>query len=61
MKPQWKTYKNSYNGFTIVEVYNDKTSVKASLTAYKARTIPIKEFQRLVKQLQETLELMGEK
>lgn len=57
MKATWRTYKDKNTGYTIVEVCSGEYKLNASITPYKAKRISEKEFNRLVKSLQEALEL----
>lgn len=56
-KINWRTYKHPQTGHTVVEVCQGKKIMIASISPVKARKMSVKEFQRLLKRLQEAIEL----
>lgn len=54
----WRAYKQNKTGNTIIEVSSESGKIlTVMLSPYKRRTMPQKEFQRLIERLQQAIEL----
>lgn len=56
IKPNWKARKIPSDGYTEITVSNGSAELSVRITAYKARNMTEREFNRLIKRLREAIE-----